>query len=41
LKISSNLPECEQLTFEIKDKILVDQKIWDSFDSEFNKYYMR
>jgi hypothetical protein len=41
LKISNELSGSDPLTFEIQDKILVDQKIWDSFDSEFDKYIDR
>jgi len=37
LIISNKLSESDQLTFEIKDKILVDQEIWISFGSEFDK----
>ena len=36
--MTSNIPsESDPLTFEIKDKILVDQQIWDSFGTEFDK----
>jgi hypothetical protein len=37
LMISNKPSESDPLTFEIKDKILVEEQIWDSFGTEFDK----